>query len=89
MTERLCDLRGRRLLVECPPCGRRGLYHLERLRQRFGDHADLYDVYLRLTQTCRYQRAVGTKQPNQYGRTCRAAIGVEGGDGRAGLPSRT
>ena len=89
MTERLCDLRGRHLLVECPPCGRRGLYDLERLRQRFGDHADLYDVYLRLTQTCRYQRAVGTRQPNQYGRTCRAAIGVEGGDGRAGLPSRT
>ena len=87
--ERLCDLRGRRLVVECPPCKRRGAYDLTRLRQRFGEHADLYDVYLRLTQTCRYRRAVGTKQPNQYGRTCRAAIGVEGGDGRKGLPSRT
>ena len=87
--ERLCDLRGQRLVVECPPCGRRGAYDLARLRQRFGDHADLYDVYLRLTQACRYQRSIGTKQPNQYGRTCRAAIGVEGGDGRPGLPSRT
>ena len=87
--ERLCDLRGRRLVVECPPCKRRGAYDLARLRGRFGEHADLYEVYLRLTQTCRDQRAVGTKQPNQYGRTCRAAIGVEGCDGRTGLPSRT
>lgn len=51
--ERLCDLRGRRFVVECPPCKRRGTYDLARLRQRFGEHADLYDVYLRLTQTCR------------------------------------
>ena len=87
--ERLCDLRGRRLVVECPPCKRRGTYDLAHLRQRFGEHADLYDVYLRLTKTCGHQQAVGTRQPNQYGRTCRAAIGVEGGDGRTGLPSRT
>ena len=87
--ERLCDLRGRRLVVECPPCKRRGAYGLARLRQRMGEHADLYDVYLRLTQSCRYQKPIGSRQPNQYGRTCRAAIGVEGGDGRTGLPSRT
>jgi hypothetical protein len=68
-----------------PPCARRGAYDLDRLRKRFGEHADLYDVYLRLTQTCRHQRSVGTEQPNQYGRTCRAAIGVEGGDRRTGF----
>ncbi|WP_246688169.1 hypothetical protein [Methylobacterium sp. WL120] len=48
--ERLCDLRGRRLVVECPPCKRRGTYNLARSRQRFGEHADLSDVYPRLTQ---------------------------------------
>ena len=87
--ERLCDLCGRRLVVECPPCKRRGAYDLTRLRERFGEHADPYDVYLRLTQTCRHQSAVGTPQSNQYGRTCRAAIGIEGGDSRTGLLSRT
>ncbi|TXN01835.1 hypothetical protein FV222_10130 [Methylobacterium sp. WL103] len=86
--ERLCDLRGHRLVVECPPCNRRGAYDLTHLRRRFGEHADLYDVYLRLTQSCGHQKPVGSRQPNQYGRTCRAAIGVEGGDGRTGLPSR-
>lgn len=87
--ERLCDLRGLRLVVECPPCKRRGTYDITRLRRRFGEHADLYDVYLQLTQSCGHQKLVGSRQPNQYGRTCRAAIGVEGGDGRTGLPSRT
>ena len=86
--ERLCDLRGRRLVVECPACKRRGTYDLTRLRQRFGEYADLYDVYLRLTQSCGHQKPVGSRQPNQYGRSCRAAIGVEGGDGTS-LPSRT
>ncbi|WP_238273329.1 hypothetical protein [Methylobacterium cerastii] len=62
---------------------------MARLRRRFGEHADLYDVYLQLTQSCGRQKLAGSRQPNQYGRTCRAAIGVEGGDGRTGLPSRT
>lgn len=87
--ERLCDLRGGRLVVACPPCNRRGTYDLARLRQRFGDHADLYDVYLRLTRTCGRRQAVGPREPARSGRTCRAMIGVEGGDGRTGLPSRT
>ncbi|GJD46191.1 hypothetical protein AFCDBAGC_4071 [Methylobacterium cerastii] len=87
--ERLCDLRGRRLVVECPPCKRRGTYNLARSRQRFGDHAGLSDVYPRLTQAYRYQKPVGSREPNQFGQTCRAAIGVEGGDGRRSLPSRT
>jgi hypothetical protein len=87
--ERLCDLRGHHLIIDCAPCRRSGRYRLDRLRLRFGDHADLYDVYIRLTQTCRFQHPVGARRPNQYGRACRAQIQTDDkGDGGS-LPSRT
>ncbi|TXN82698.1 hypothetical protein [Methylobacterium sp. WL8] len=53
-------------VVKCPPCQRRDTYDLARLQQRFSKHADLYDVYLRLTQTCSHQQAFGTRQPNLF-----------------------
>ena len=46
---RLCDLRSAHLVVACGPCGRRGVYRMDRLRKRFGGHASTMDVYLRLT----------------------------------------
>lgn len=87
--ERLCDLRGRRLIISCAPCGRSGSYCLGRLRQRFGEHADLYDVYVRLTQTCRWQLMVGARKPNQYGRACRAQVDTDVATKPGSLPSRT
>ena len=86
--ERLCDLRGRHLILACTPCHRRGLYDLDRLRHRFGQHACVYEVYVRLTQTCPYQHPVGARRPNQSGRACRAQLDTDG-HGRGGLPSRT
>ena len=89
MTERLCDVVGQCLIVDCVPCKRRGVYAIERLRRRFGEHADLYEVWLQLTQSCRHQHRIGARRPNQYGRACRAQLDVEGGD-RSGSPrSRT
>lgn len=87
--ERLCDLRGRRLLLICEPCKRRGAYDLGRLRARYGEHADLYDLYVRLTQTCRNQHRTWQRRPNQYGRACRAHVEIEGHDPRCSLPSRS
>ncbi|KAB1077259.1 hypothetical protein F6X53_19395 [Methylobacterium soli] len=87
--ERLCDIAGRRLIVECLPCRRRGVYDLARLRERFGEHADVYDVWLRLTQSCRHQHALGARRPNQYGRACRAQLDVEAPGQRSSLRSRT
>ncbi len=56
------------------PCQRRGLNDLDRLRHRFEQHACVYEVYVRSTQTCRYQHPVGARRPNQYGRVCRAQL---------------
>lgn len=89
MTARLCDLRGRRFVIACEPCGRRGVYDLDRLRHRYGEHVDLYDLFVTLTQSCRYQHRTRQRRPNQYGRACRAYAEVEGEDTRGGLPSRT
>ncbi|KQP29840.1 hypothetical protein ASF49_14230 [Methylobacterium sp. Leaf104] len=87
--ERLCDVQAKRLVVLCSPCGRRGSYGVERLRQRFGAQASMLDVYLTLTQTCRFQREAGSRTPNVYGLTCRAKLDTTGGPTSAGLPSRT
>ncbi len=87
--ERLCDLRASHVVIACGPCGRRGVYRLERLRRTFGDHASILDVYLRLTQTCRWQREIGSRPPNQYGVGCRAKLDTSGGSSAGGLPSRT
>lgn len=87
--ERLCDVRAERLVILCSPCGRRGSYRIDRLRQRFGPHASVLDVYLALTQSCRFQREVGSRTPNVYGMTCRAKLDTTGGPTAAGLPSRT
>jgi hypothetical protein len=87
--ERLCDLRARSITITCSPCDRCGVYALKRLRQRFGDHASVLDVYLQLTQTCRWQREVGSRTPNVYGIGCRAKLDTLGMLKRGGLPSRT
>jgi hypothetical protein len=87
--ERLCDLRSRRLVITCGPCKRRGVYDMDRLRKRFGEHACIMDVYLRLTQTCRWQREVGSRPPNIYGTACRSRFELAADDGRGGLRSRT
>ena len=86
--ERLCDHGGGRLIISCAPCGRTGSYCLIRLRQRFGEHAELYDVYVRLTQICRWQHVVGVRQPNQYGRACRAQVDTDETTRPGTLPSR-
>ena len=88
--ESLCDVRARHLVIFCGPCQRRGVYQLYRLRRRYGDHASVLDVYLRLTQTCRYQREIGSRTPNVYGMACRAKLDTSGDIGPSGaLPSRT
>lgn len=87
--ERLLDLPGRKLIVECATCERRGVYDLARLRRRYGDHACLWDVYLALTQTCRHQLVPGSRRPNVYGTTCRAKVDTDAPHERRTLPSRT
>ncbi|MDO9428491.1 MAG: hypothetical protein Q7T93_16865 [Methylobacterium sp.] len=87
--ERLCDVRAVQLVITCGPCDRRGVYRIDGLRRRFGDNASVLDVYLQLTQTCRYQREVGSRQPNVYGVGCRAKLDTTGAATKSGLPSRT
>ena len=86
--ERLCDLRTRAVTITCSPCDRRGVYALSRLRIHFGDHASVLDVYLHLTQTCRWQREVGSRTPNVYGMGCKAKLDTLGTPTSGGLPSR-
>lgn len=81
-------LPGRWLIIACAPCRRRGRYRLDRLRHRFGDSARLYDVYVALTQTCRFQHAAGMRVPNQYGRGCRAHVATEDVEAVDSSPSR-
>lgn len=87
--ERLCDVRASHLVVTCGPCERRGVYRVAGLRRKFGDHASVLDVYVRLTQTCRWQREVGSRPPNVYAVGCRAKLDTSGGAVANGLPSRT
>lgn len=87
--ERLCDVRATQLVIVCGPCERRGVYRIDGLRRRFGDHASVLDVYLRLTQTCRHQREIGSRPPNVYGVGCRAKLDITGEATKGGLPSRT
>jgi hypothetical protein len=87
--ERLCDVRAERLVILCSLCNRRGSYRVDRLHQRFGEHASVLDVYLTLTQSCRFQREVGSRTPNVYGVECRAKLDTSGGATTSGLPSRT
>lgn len=87
--ERLCDILAQQIEIACDPCRRRGVYRLDRLRRRFGEHASIWDVYLKLTQTCRYQREPGSRTSDQYGMACRAKIDTLGLVGPRGLPSRT
>lgn len=88
--ESLCDVRARWLVIDCAVCERHGRYRLDRLQRRFGEHASVLDVYLKLTQTCRWQREVGSRAPNQYGVGCRAKLDTSGDVGpRGALPSRT
>ncbi|GJD96261.1 hypothetical protein [Methylobacterium iners] len=87
--ERLCDLRSRKLVITCSVCKRRGEYNMDRLRRRFGEHADIMNVYLALTQTCRWQREPGRRTPNVYGIGCHAKFDLPADTGRGSLPSRT
>ena len=87
--ERLSDIRAERLVILCSPCERRGSYRVARLRQRFGEHASVLDVYLALTQTCRFQREVGSRVPNDYGVGCRAKFDTGAVCRVEALPSRT
>lgn len=86
--ERLCDVRAERLVILCSPCERRGSYRVDRLCKRFGEHASMLDVYLALTQSCRFQREVGSRTPNVYGVGCRAKLNTSGSLTKGGLPSR-
>ena len=58
------------------------------LRRRFEERASVLDVYLALTQTCRFQREVGSRTPNVYGMTCKAKLDTTGGPTMKSLPSR-
>ena len=73
----LCDVPSRKLVIECGPCGRRGVYDLKRLMQRYGEYSTTLDLYLRCTQTCRWQTEVGGRRPDAYS-ACRAKIVDDG-----------
>lgn len=84
--ERLVDMPGRYLLLTCDPCARHGRYRLERLRKAHGQHADVLDVAKALTQTCRWQQALGNHRP-AYNGGCQVTIDTDepwrGGTGRS------
>jgi hypothetical protein len=46
------------LRIECDKCGRRGLYHLDRLIERYGIEAKLFDWTDEITADCPRKQAV-------------------------------
>jgi len=55
-----CDLVGKPdiLNVECDTCGRRGRYRLDRLIERYGGDAKLFDWSDEITADCRRKQAM-------------------------------
>ena len=72
----LLDLPGRRLILTCGPCARRGEDLIDRLRRRYGDTAGVTDVVTRLTQSCRHQQGVGFP-PRRYGPRCTVEVDTD------------
>lgn len=80
---RLQDLKGRTLTVSCEPCRRGGAYQVADLCRRLGPEMALSDALLTITRRCRRQRAVGSREPNEYGAHCRARLELEPADARS------
>ena len=73
----LCDVPDRKLVIECGPRRRRGIYDLQRLMRRYGEHSTTIDLYLRCTQSCRWQTEIGGRRPDAYS-ACRVKIVDDG-----------
>lgn len=74
MAQKLGDIAGDRLAIDCAPCRRHGSYRLDGLMQRFGPDIPILDVLRTLTASCRRQRDPGAKAARKYESQCLATL---------------
>ncbi len=72
--DRLGDVSGDRVRVECATCKRQGSYRVSGLIERYGADIRQIDLLRHLTASCRYQRSPGTAAPRKYEPGCMARI---------------
>ena len=65
-SQRLGDIAGDRLAIDCATCRRHGSYRLDGLLARFGPEIATLDLLRALTATCRHQRDPGAKAARKY-----------------------
>ncbi|MHB2209171.1 hypothetical protein [Methylobacterium sp. CM6257] len=74
MVQRLGDIAGDRLAIDCAPCRRHGSYRLDGLMARFGPEIATRDLLRALTASCRHQRGPGAKVARPYEHQCLATL---------------
>lgn len=72
--DRLGDVSGERVRVECTTCKRQGSYRVSGLIERYGADISQIDLVRHLTASCRYQRPPGAAVPRKYEPACMATI---------------
>ncbi|WP_083936123.1 hypothetical protein [Methylobacterium sp. B1] len=72
--DRLGDVSGDRVRVECTTCKRQGSYRVSSLIERYGANISQIDLLRHLTASCRYQRAPGAAAPRKYEAGCVAKL---------------
>ncbi|GJE51608.1 hypothetical protein GOFOIKOB_4669 [Methylobacterium tardum] len=73
-SQRLGDIAGDRLAIDCATCRRHGSYRLDGLLARFGPEIATLDLLRALTATCRHQRDPGAKAARKYESQCLATL---------------
>lgn len=72
--QRLGDIAGDRLAIDCATCRRHGSYRLDGLMARFGPEIATLDLLRALTASCRHQRDPGAKVARQDESQCLATL---------------
>jgi hypothetical protein len=72
--QKLGDIAGDRLAIDCATCRRHGSYRLDGLMRRFGPEVSTLDLLRALTASCRHQRGLGAKVARKYESECLATL---------------
>lgn len=72
--DRLGDVSGDRVRVECTTCRRRGSYRVFGLIERYGADITHVDLLRHLTASCRFQRTPGAAAARKYEAGCVAKL---------------
>ena len=72
--QKLGDIAGDRLAIDCATCSRHGSFRLDGLMQRFGPEISTLDLLRALTASYRHQRGPGAKVARKYESQCLATL---------------